>query len=94
MVSKYALLFIPLTIAIMAKSLEMDWTMMLDWFLKIMCVSEGISILGNGISIKTRKEVKDFDLITKLFKIIREMFIGIGEEMLKRIKGKDNDRAN
>lgn len=81
--SKLAFLLLPVTIALIGKNLKMDFTIFVVLSLKILTIGEGISIISNMISIKTKEEVKNYDIITKFLKYIRTVFINIGSALLK-----------
>lgn len=93
-VSKIALFFIPFTIAILGKGLGYDLRMLVDISVKILLVSESISIVSNVLAMKTKKEVEDFDLITKFLKVLRAYFIKLGDILLANIKDGKDDKKN
>lgn len=85
-ISKLSLLVIPLTIALIGKGLSYDFKVFVDVVLKILIVSDGISILTNILSIRTKREVKNVDIITALLITIRKYFIKLANGFLKNIK--------
>ena len=71
MILKIMTLGIPITVALMGKGLGYDLSMLVDWSIKIMILSEAYSILGNIYSIKTKKPVKDIDFLSLLLQGLR-----------------------
>jgi phage-related holin len=86
--SKLAFLCLPATVALLMKGLDLEWKTFLDFSIKLLIVSEGISVLSNLVSIKTRQEVKDYDLISRFILFIRLKLIMIGESILGGFKDK------
>ena len=56
----------------------------------LLIVSDGISIFSNVIAIRTKKEVKNFDALTKLLKTIRSSLIKLFKRFLDTIDEKNN----
>lgn len=83
-VSKFAFLLLPIGIALAGKGLHYDWRIVVEISIKILIVSEAISILSNMIAIKTKEEVADFDIITRFLKKLRNILITLGENLLKK----------
>lgn len=89
---KMLLLGIPMTVALMAKALTFDFYYFIVAVMNIIVVSEGISIVTNIISIKTRKEIKNEDYITMLLFAIKEGLHRIAMKFINTIKnGKNTD---
>lgn len=87
-VIKPALLIFPMTIALIGKGIGYDLSLIVSLSIKLLIVSEGISIISNLISIKTKEETKDFDIITKLLKKTRSYLILIANKLFNSF-GKD-----
>lgn len=87
-VVKPALLVFPMTIALIGKGIDYNLTILVSLSIKILIVSEGISIISNLISIKTKEETQDFDIITKLLKKTRSFLMGLASKLLNTL-GKD-----
>jgi phage-related holin len=91
-VTKLSLLGVPMIIALMAKALTFDFYYFVVAVMNIIVVSEGISIVTNIISIKTKEEVKNEDYITMLLQAIKD---GLHKQIMKLISviknGKDAD---
>lgn len=81
-VIKPTLLVIPMTIALIGKGIGYDLRLLVSLSIKILIVSEGISIISNLISIKTKEETKDFDIITRLLKKTRLFLMNIANKLL------------
>lgn len=84
--TKLMFILLPLVIALIGKGLGYNFKFLVDISLKILVVSEGISIFSNAIAIRTKKEVKDFDLITRFLKYVRDYFLKIAETLLTTAK--------
>lgn len=92
-VSKIAFLLIPLVVALAGKGLGYQLTLLVDIAIKILIASETISIISNAIAIKTKKDVEDYDIITKLLKYLRNTFVKISEALLTNLKDSHNDQT-
>ena len=71
-----------------------DFKPFLDTLMGLMLVSEGISILGSIISIKTGREIKNFDLITNALKYLRNMLIKTSRLLFVKMEGRNEDLPN
>lgn len=85
--SKLLVLLIPMVVALVGKGIskDYDFTIVLDCILKVLVVSEGLSIITNFYVIKTKKEVKNFDAITMLLSAIRNLLLKIMKSTIKDI---------
>lgn len=70
--SKLVLLFLPVCVAIAVKGLGLDYKVLIDTTLSILILSELYSIVGNIYTIRTKKEVEEFDAVSMLLKVIRK----------------------
>lgn len=86
--SKILVLLIPMTLALVAKGISKtyDFTPVLDAVLRVLVVSEGLSIITNFYIIKTKKEVKNFDIISLLLSALRKGMFAIINGTLKSIQ--------
>jgi phage-related holin len=86
--SKLLVLLIPMTLALVAKGISKsyDFTPVLDSVLRLLVVSEGLSIITNFYVIKTKKEVKNFDIISMLLSAIRKGMLAIINGTLKSLE--------
>lgn len=86
--SKILVLLIPMTLALVAKGISKtyDFTPVLDAVLRVLVVSEGLSIITNLYVIKTKKEVKNFDIISMLLSALRKGMFAIINGTLKSIE--------
>lgn len=89
--TKVSVLLLPFLLALVAKNVapRYDFTSLVDTVLDIMLVSEFISILSSTISIKTKKEVKNFDLITRLLKALRSYLVRFANILLVKVNDED-----
>ena len=71
--SKLLILLIPMVIALVGKGISKtyDFTSVLDAVLKVLVVSEGLSIITNFYVVKTGKKVKNIDIVTMLLSKIK-----------------------
>lgn len=63
-ISKLSMLCVPLLLAAAGKGVGIDLTAIARGALSLLIFSEGYSILGNMISIRTGKETHEFDAVT------------------------------
>ena len=85
--SKLLVLLIPMVLALVGKGISKtyDFVIVLECILKILVVSEGLSIITNFYVIKTKKEVKNIDVITLLLSTIRNLLLKIIKSTVKEI---------
>jgi hypothetical protein len=78
-------LLVPMVVALVGKGLSSSYNFIpiLDGILKILIVSEGLSVITNFYVVKTKKEVKNFDIITLLLSKIRGIFTGFVKSFMK-----------
>lgn len=86
--SKLLILLIPMVIALVGKGISKtyDFTSILDAVLKILVVSEGLSIITNFYVVKTGKDVKNFDVVTLLLSSIRKWMQKIIKSAIDKIE--------
>lgn len=84
-VSKLAVLLIPMALALMSKGLNYNFKWFVTIVIDLLIVSDGISIFSNVIAIKTKKEVENFDALTRILKAIREGLIKLFKRFLNTI---------
>lgn len=86
--SKVLVLLIPMTLALVGKGISKtyDFTPLLDSVLRILVVSEGLSIITNFYVIKTKKIIKNFDIISMLLSALRRGMLAIINQTLKTIE--------
>ena len=68
--SKVMVLLIPLTVAIMAKGLEVDMRWLVTFTISILIVAEAYSVVGNIYTIKTGETVKEIDAVSAFVKAL------------------------
>lgn len=85
--SKLLVLLIPMVVALVGKGISKnyDFTGVLDCILKVLVVSEGLSVITNFYVIKTKREVKNYDVVTQLLSAIRKMLLKIINGTIKSI---------
>jgi len=83
--SKLMVLLVPMVVALVGKGLSSSYNFIpiLDGILKILIISEGLSVITNFYVVKTKKEVKNFDIITLLLSKIRGIFTGFVKSFMK-----------
>jgi len=90
LVSKIAVLLIPMSLTLMGKGLNYDFKWFVTLVMDLLIVSDGISIFSNVIAIRTKNEVKNFDALTKLLKAVRCSLIKLFKRFLDTIDEKNN----
>lgn len=71
-ISKVLLLLVPIVFALAVKGIGVDAKSMLYMILSVLILSETYSIIGNVYTVKTRKEVEEFDAVAVILKMIRK----------------------
>ena len=89
-ITKLLLLVIPMTVALIAKGLSFDLTQFVVIIIDIIVVSEGISIITNIISIKTKQQLENTDFITKLLISIKNVLTFAMKKLFKAIDDEKN----
>ena len=86
--SKLLILLIPMVIALVGKGISKtyDFTSILDAVLKVLVVSEGLSIITNFYVVKTGKDVKNIDVITLLLSSIRKWMLKIIKTTIEKLE--------
>lgn len=87
LISKLSLLLIPLVLAIGAKAIGADFTLVLLSGINILVLSEVYSIIGNVYSIRTKLELPEYDAVSMLGKRIRDILI-------RKSEGEKSDRKS
>jgi len=93
LLSKAAVLIVPMVLALTAKALSFDFSWFVNAVLNILVVAEAFSSITNVISIKEKKEMENQDFITILLKKVRNglknIMINLGNTIDP--EGKDDD---
>lgn len=89
-VSKITILLIPITLGLMGKGMDYDFKWFINLVIDLLIVSEGISIITNLIQIRTKKELDNFDFITKVLKAIRKGLIKLFNGFIKGVESGEN----
>ena len=89
-VSKITILLIPITLGLMGKGMHYDFKWFIDLVIDLLIVSEGISIITNLIQIRTKKELDNYDFVTKVLKAIRKGLIKLFNGFIKGIDRDEN----
>lgn len=84
-ISKLTLLFVPMILALIAKGLDLDFTMFVVATMNILIVNEGISSVTNILSIKTGRHIENNDVVTKLLYSIRRLLIRLVQRFMNVI---------
>lgn len=83
---KMVILLIPMVLALVGKGLKYDFTPIVDGVLRVLVASEGLSIFTSMYVIKTKKDVKNFDIITLLLSSIRKALFNLIKMWLGQIE--------
>lgn len=68
--SKIMMLLIPLTVALMAKGMDIDMRWFVTFTVSILIVAEAYSVVGNVYTIKTGEAVKEIDAVSAIVKAL------------------------
>jgi phage-related holin len=91
--SKFVLLLIPITLALMALGIGYDFTWAVDATLRLIILSEGISIVTNTISIREKKVYENRDYLSIILNWVRGELISIFDSTINdKNKDKENDK--
>ncbi|OLS16008.1 MAG: hypothetical protein RBG13Loki_0386 [Promethearchaeota archaeon CR_4] len=82
--SKMCLILVPVVVSVAGTGAGVDLTMIAKGALSVIILSEGYSILGNVQSIRSRKDIDEFDAINFLLSRLRKML----EKLLVNDSGK------
>ena len=72
--SKIVVLFVPFTIALMAKGVDFDIKWFVGLCISILVVAEAYSIVGNIHTIKTGEAVREIDAVSAIIQALRKIF--------------------
>jgi phage-related holin len=89
--SKFVLLLIPITLALMALGIGYDFTWAVEVTLRLIILSEGISIVTNTISIREKKIYENRDYLSIILHWVREKLISLFDSTINH-KNKENDK--
>jgi len=84
-ISKLVLLFIPIVVALGAKAIHVDLSWLFYVVLDALILSEVYSIIGNIYTINTKKVAEEYDVLSKILKLIRNT-------LNKLLKDSDDDK--
>lgn len=85
-ISKFCVLIFPLTVALLGKGVDMDLGVTVVIVMNLLIANEGISIITNILSIKTKKEIKNDDYVTIGLNAVRELLKSLAEKILTLVK--------
>ena len=91
LLAKCVLVLIPVTLALVLKAFVNDASNFVDGVLKLIILTEGISVFVNLMSIHKRKEIESQDYLYLIMKMIRRFFDKRFQQILKN---KYNDEEN
>jgi phage-related holin len=89
--SKFVLLLIPITLALIALGLGYDFTWAVEATLRLIILSEGISIVTNTISIREKKVYENRDYLSIILHWVRSQLIKLFDSTIND-KNKENDK--
>lgn len=91
--SKCLYLIVPFTLALISKGLGYaNFVILADIAIKLLIVAEGISIMGNAYTIKTKKKIKNVDFVSMLILTVRKLLIGVFEKLNDNLKNNQNPK--
>ena len=71
--SKLMVLLVPLTVALIAKGIEIDLRWLVSFSVSLLIVAEGYSVIGNIYSVRTGEAVTEIDAISVILKKLRKI---------------------
>jgi len=83
LMTKFIVLLIPMTLALMALGLGYDFKWAVDSTLRLIILSEGISIFTNILSAKDNKKYQNKDYLSVLLHWVRNKLIAIYDTTIK-----------
>jgi len=83
---KLLFIFLPMSIAFMGNGIGYKMTPFVTLCMCVLIVNESISIWSNFISIRTKREIETFDLITVFSLLFRDFLVTKGGELLDKFK--------
>ena len=91
---KISILLLPLIVALLAKGMQQDFTLLIDITIKILILSEAYSCLGNIYAIKNQKELQSIDVLSMLLIAFRKTTkIQLEKALLKIEQAGDCEKA-
>lgn len=90
-VLKISVLLIPMIVALIAKGLNLNFTIFVVTIMNILIVNEGISCITNIISAKRKKLVRNNDYVTIMLMSIRKVLVGIIQGFLSVVENYKNE---
>lgn len=84
LMTKFIILLIPMTLALMALGLGYDFTWAVEAVLRLIILSEGISIFTNALSIKDNRVYKNKDYLSILLHWVRNKLTKIFENTINK----------
>lgn len=82
--SKFVVLLIPMTLALMARGIGYDFKWAVEIVLRLIILSEGISIITNAISIKDNEVLKNRDYLSLMLNFIRKKLIELFDKTINK----------
>jgi phage-related holin len=86
LLTKFVIILIPMLVSLTALGLGIEFIWVTELALRLLVLSESISILSNIISIKQRKEVANRDYLSLILNYIRNLFIGLIDKIINNKK--------
>lgn len=88
LMTKLIIILIPMTLALVALGLGYDFRFIINSLLKMLIVSEGISIFTNAISVKKRRVVQNKDYLHIILVYIRNVLVKFFDNLHNATKEK------
>jgi len=89
--SKFVLLLIPITLALMALGIGYDFTWAVEAVIRLIILSEGISFFTNIVSIREKKVYENRDYLSIILNWVRGELISIFDSTIND-KNKEDDK--
>ncbi len=83
---KLCFLIIPLVVALLGKSLDMDFVAGVNVVISMLSVSEGYSILGNIYMAKNKVKIKNIDIVSLTLIALRKGLMMTAQRIVSKIE--------
>src|SRR5690625_5119474 len=93
MLTKRVLIFMSITVGLVLKAFTEDASNLVDGVLKLIILTEGISVFVNLMSIQKKEEIESQDYLYLIMKLIRRFFDNHFQKILKKYDEKDNNNS-
>lgn len=83
--TKFLILLIPLIVALIGKGIGYNFLWAVDFAIKMLIINEGLSCLTNILAAKTKKDIKNIDLVTLLLVYLRTYLLLLARKIFGEV---------